>query len=211
MDTITCMEITKFVLDESHTGVLPEPLVRSAARSGLRLRYGLEAQESKHLYVIRAWDTSYALHDLTCSFSEEANLHIDSIVPGVLDYRMHVHLQCEPYTALASPLTEIVVWNLREGAQKAVVEALLTKLMGIVNTIPFGDGMYKAGWGHVTNDESKYVVMIGWTTLEAFFAAVQNSPAGRAVLDELDEFTVRHIRHVPLNQPRRGRIYEARL
>ena len=79
-----------------------------------------------------AWDTSKHLHDLTSHVTHEANTRIDSTISGKLAYRIHVHLECEPYTALNAPLTEVVVWKMREGASRAVVEQLLTKLMSIV-------------------------------------------------------------------------------
>lgn len=86
-----------------------------------------------------------------------------------LVYKFHVHLTCEPFTALDAPLTEFVVWDLKEGAEPATVTALLTKLMAVVNAIPREEGMHKAGWGSVIGDERKYVIMIGWDSMEVQF------------------------------------------
>jgi hypothetical protein len=93
---------------------------------------------------------------------------LDSTIPGKLAYRLHVHLECEPYTALNAPLTEIVVWKMLEGVSRGAVEQLLTKLMDIVDNIPVEQGKYKAGWGRVINDNSEwqFVVMIGWRDME---------------------------------------------
>jgi len=116
---------------------------------------------------------------------------------------------CEPFTALDAPLTEFVLWDLKEGAEPPVVRALLTRLMAVVDAIPRAEGMHRAGWGSVVGDDRKYFVVIGWDSMEAFQTAVANSPAGRAVLDQLAEHTVRQIRHVDLRQPEP--IVEARL
>lgn len=89
-----------------------------------------------------------------------------SAVPNALSYRIHVHLSCEPYTAIRAPLTEIVLWHLKEGVARETVEGLLTKLMKIVNEIPFDEGMFKAGWGPVLENDRQFVVMIGWSTME---------------------------------------------
>lgn len=143
---------------------------------------GLEVQEPRNLYFVRgesngplkrpnrlhhhsrsAWETSEQLHDLTDSFVKATH---PSGVPGELTYNVHVHLSCEPYTALEAPLTEIVLWTLREGASREKVEELLPALMRIVNAIPFSEGMYKAGWGPVSNNDGQFVVMIGWETME---------------------------------------------
>ena len=115
-----------------------------------------------------AWDTSKHLHDLTSHVTHEANTRIDSTISGKLAYRIHVHLECEPYTALNAPLTEVVVWKMREGASRAVVEQLLTKLMSIVTKIPMEEGKYKNGWGRIINEdkEKQFIVLIGWTDME---------------------------------------------
>ncbi|KAF7790289.1 hypothetical protein EIP86_001243 [Pleurotus ostreatoroseus] len=115
-----------------------------------------------------------------------------------LDYRIHVRFSAEPFTALSAPLTEIVLWTLRDDAPRQKVEELLTKLMGIVNNIPSSEGLYKADWGPVLDNERQFVVLIGWENMEAFQTAVKNSPDGRAVLDELDVLTSRQLRHVTL-------------
>lgn len=112
-----------------------------------------------------AWSTADPLHSLPPDFSGAPRGQLRNI-PGELKYNLHVHLHGEPYTALAAPLTEIVVWTLREGAPRRNVEELLTALMAVVNAIPFAEGMYKAGWGPVLNDARKFVVMIGWSTME---------------------------------------------
>ncbi|KAI0700938.1 hypothetical protein BC835DRAFT_322887 [Cytidiella melzeri] len=199
METVTCLEISKFVLDESDSGVLPTSL---ASWNDSSLRYGLECQDSRNLYLIRVQDTPKLLHRSGANITQDTNARKDPLIPGKLVYQIHVHLQCEPYTALGAPLTEIVTWRVRKGASRPVVEQLLTKLMGIVNKIPFEEGLYKAGWGRVINldPEIHFIVMIGWTTMEAFTTAVRNSPAGRAVLDELEVVTERQIRHMTLRQ-----------
>lgn len=115
-----------------------------------------------------AWDTPKHLHAQTSSLTQEANARIDPTIPGKMAYRIHVHLECEPYTALSAPLTEIVVWKMREGASRAVVEQLLTKLMAIVSKIPIEEGKYKNGWGRILNEdaERQFIVLIGWTDME---------------------------------------------
>ncbi|KAI0812446.1 hypothetical protein BC629DRAFT_938896 [Irpex lacteus] len=181
------------------------------------LRYGLETQDPQNLYLIRAWDTPKHLHAQTSSLTQEANARIDPTIPGKMAYRIHVHLECEPYTALSAPLTEIVVWKMREGASRAVVEQLLTKLMAIVSKIPVEEGKYKNGWGRILNEdaERQFIVLIGWTDMEAFVTAVSNSPDGRAVLAELEEVTERQIRHMPLqkvqSRPQMHQLLEAHL
>lgn len=158
------------------------------------LRYGLESQDAENLYLLRgefnlgvdkkysnaprpdvAWDTARSLHTLSANITHESDTRIYPTIPGKLAYRFHVHLKCEPYTALSAPLTEIVLWKMREGVKKETVEQLLTKLMSIVNKIPSKEGLYKAGWGRVMNDdpEWQFVVMIGWTDMEVkrFYAS----------------------------------------
>lgn len=83
-----------------------------------------------------------------------------------LDYRIHVRFSAEPFTALSAPLTEIVLWTLREDAPRPKVEELLTKLMEIVNNIPSSEGLYKADWGPVLDNERQFVVLIGWENME---------------------------------------------
>ena len=83
-----------------------------------------------------------------------------------MEYRIHAQFDIEPYTALSSPLTEIVLWTKKAGASREKVEELLTALMRIVNTIPASEGMYKAGWGPVMENEDQFVVLIGWKNME---------------------------------------------
>ena len=94
------------------------------------------------------------------------------------EYKIHIHLQCEPFTAIDAPLTEIVVWKLKEHAKKEVVEELLTGLMKIVNAIPRSEGMHKAGWGSVLEDERQYIVMIGWDTMEVCYTLARSVESG---------------------------------
>ena len=84
-------------------------------------------------------------------------------------YKIHIHLQCEPFSAIDAPLTEIVTWKLKEGAKREVVEELLTGLMKVVDAIPRSEGMHKAGWGTIQDEdpERQYVVWIGWDSMEA--------------------------------------------
>lgn len=111
-----------------------------------------------------AWDAT----------EDEHNPLLDAAAEGPVDmpqgctqeYKIHIHLQCEPFTAIDAPLTEIVLWKLKDRAKKEVVEELLTGLMKIVNAIPRSAGMHKAGWGSVPSNERQYVVMIGWDTME---------------------------------------------
>lgn len=146
------------------------------------------------------------------------------------EYSVHVHLSCEAYAALSAPLTEIVVWTLREGASRARVEELLAALVAVVSAIPFSKGMYGAGWGPVVDDERTFVVLIGWSSMEvrsqhhlprafarlishaqAFQLALQNSSDGKVLLMELDKFAERQLRHVVLRQSQERPLYEARL
>lgn len=110
-----------------------------------------------------AWDATEDEHNPLLDAAGDAPAAPEGCT---LEYRIHVHLQCEPRTALDAPLTEVVLWYLKPHATQAKVEELLTTLMGIVNKIPREEGMHRAGWGSVLGDPRQYVVMIGWDSME---------------------------------------------
>lgn len=198
-----CTEITKIVLKDAKIPAIPEPSAIPSTSQRAAICSGLEVQEPQNLYFVRAWDEAESEHGLAPNALAVDNETCE------LAYKIHVHLSVEPFTALSSPLTEIVLWNLKEGAKREKVEELLTALMSVVNAIPSSEGMYKAGWGPVLENDRQFVVMIGWENMEAFQTAVRNSPEGRALLDQLDEHTDRHLRHVVLQQAQMS--FEARL
>ncbi|GJE96731.1 hypothetical protein PsYK624_129370 [Phanerochaete sordida] len=211
-DVTHCLEITKYVVDDvarAAGALLPEPSAVPESAKYLRVSSGQEVQEPQYSYFVRAWDATEDEHNPLLDAADAADAAHDASTTTGVKWSHHVHLQCEPYTALDAPLTEFVYWNLKDGAEPAVVRALLTRLMAVVNAIPREEGMHKAGWGSVVGDETKYFVVIGWDTMEAFVTAVANSPAGRALLDDLAEHTVREVRHTVLNHPQA--VVEARL
>jgi hypothetical protein len=113
---------------------------------------------------VTAWDTTADEHSSIPDISPEASYERPQ--PCELEYKIHAYLTCEPYTALRAPVTEIVVWNLKENATSEKVKELLTALMKVVNNIPRSEGMHKAGWGSVLDNERQYVVIIGWDSME---------------------------------------------
>lgn len=145
---------------------------------------GPEVQEPQHHYYMRgkcqtwvrgsfihsygfcivAWDSTEEEHNPILDATPEVSVELPKGCSQ--EYKIHVHLQCEPFTAMDAPLTEVVLWKLKSHAEKAKVEELLTGLMEIVNKIPRSEGMHKAGWGSVVENERQYVVMIGWDTME---------------------------------------------
>ncbi|PSS32078.1 hypothetical protein PHLCEN_2v2154 [Hermanssonia centrifuga] len=193
-----CAEIAKFVVDRA--GPI-SPSTRNPIRSQGRRRScsGIEVQESQHLYLVNAWEAPEN-HTIAPASNVEGARGEHSVDASAsnLEYHIHVHFSEEPYTALSAPLTEIVLWTLKEGSPRAKVEELLTDLMTVVNGIPTSAGMHKAGWGPVLENEKQFVVLIGWENMEAFQTAVKNSPEGRAILDQLDQHTDRLLRHVIL-------------
>ncbi|KAJ3554926.1 hypothetical protein NM688_g2851 [Phlebia brevispora] len=207
-----CTAISKFVLcDEGQEASWPatppsplspvSPLSLDFKKSHSRAKScsGYEVQESKNMYLVDAWETPNPEDDILTLTAEPQDYDSPPSSPTAnLDYRIHVRFSVEPYTALSAPLTEIVLWTLRDGASRETVERLLTTLMRIVGSIPTSKGMYKAGWGPVLDNEQQFVVLIGWENMEAFQTAVKNSPEGRAVLNELDLHTTRQLRHVTL-------------
>lgn len=211
MSTVThCLEITKFELDDvarAAGAYLPEPSAVPSSAQYLRVCSGQEVQEPNYSYFVRAWDATEDEHNPL--LDEEDAAGPSTPASCLVKWSHHVHLTCEPYTALDAPLTEFVYWNLKEGADPATVRELLTRLMAVVNAIPREEGMHKAGWGSVVGDDTKYFVVIGWDNMEAFVTAVANSPAGRALLDDLAEHTVREVRHTDLHKPQA--TVEARL
>lgn len=212
MSTVHCVEVTKFAVSDTAKAagvMLPLPSLLPAASKTTRICSGWEAQDPQRYYNVRAWDATEAEHNPLLNASAEPTADLPQ--GYTLEYKIHVHLQCEPFTAIDAPLTEIVTWKLKEHAKREVVEELLTGLMKIVNTIPRSEGFHKAGWGSVLGDDSErqYIVWIGWDNMEAFTTAVANSPDGRAQLHKLAEHADRQIRHMTLQ--RIAATYEARL
>ena len=66
--------------------------------------------------------------------------------------------------ALDAPLTELAVWTLRAGADRAQFQDELERLHGLLRReVP---EMVDGGWGAAVEDERVFVVVLGWESVE---------------------------------------------
>lgn len=81
-----------------------------------------------------------------------------------IDYMIHATFSPnEPYDALSAPVTEIAIWTLKENADKQAFTETLEKLISLANSNPV---VTSGGWGPTAEDENKFVVLLGWPSLE---------------------------------------------
>lgn len=158
------------------------------------------------IVLAAAWDATEGEHN--------AALAVQKLSP---EYSVRIHMVHEPHTALSAPLTELVFWDLKEGAEPAKVEELLTKLSAAVNAIPRAEGLHRAGWGSVVGDKRKYAVINGWDSVDVRFSAVlrgeqetdraqawragpKKLKEGRAFMKQLMDHTTMQVQVVHLQQ-----------
>lgn len=79
-------------------------------------------------------------------------------------YIYHTYLELnEPYDALDAPFTEVLLYTLKDGADKAKFRETLNALIVHANT---WSATHKGGWGQIIEDESIFAVVLGWDNAE---------------------------------------------
>jgi hypothetical protein len=69
----------------------------------------------------------------------------------------------EPWAALDAPVSEIILFNLREGTDKKEFVDVLDEFIDKDVHTP---GVFSGGWGPIEEDERKFGVLLGWNQVE---------------------------------------------
>ncbi|GJE88292.1 hypothetical protein PsYK624_043750 [Phanerochaete sordida] len=141
---------------------------------------GLDIHEPTHLWLIVAWETIE--HHRTLMADKEKYPPLRAALQKAAKEMLameHVRFSGDFARALAAPVTELAVWTRKADADKAAFDAALGALVALLEgaAAKTDTDVCIAGAGAVVEDERKFVVGLGWPSLERFKAAVAAPPA----------------------------------
>ena len=67
---------------------------------------------------------------------------------------------------LNAPVTEIALITLKEGADREVFQASVSKLGEVVRGFGRAKGNWGGSWGFSADDQNKFYIVLGWDSLE---------------------------------------------
>ncbi|KAJ7784476.1 hypothetical protein B0H16DRAFT_1492642 [Mycena metata] len=133
--------------------------------------YGVQVEDVKKGYFISVWQ-SYEHHQKLVQQASYKSV-IEGLKPaaGGDSDRNHINVAADPITALTSPALEVVVFTLKEGSTAEQLTPLFEEL---------GKGLDAAVgshapcvWGQSIENRSKFLLVVGWDTVEAHWEAVK--------------------------------------
>ncbi|KAJ7259521.1 hypothetical protein B0H12DRAFT_1232001 [Mycena haematopus] len=145
--------------------------------------YGLQVEDPKTGYFVSVWE-SYELHQKLVKDPSYASI-IETLRPAVAGNfeRHHINVTSDPITALSAPAVEFVVFTLKAGESDEKLSSLLEEL---------GKGADAAtgahppcAWGQSVEDKNKYLLIIGWDTVEAHWEAVKEGTSLHAIVGKI--------------------------
>lgn len=82
-------------------------------------------------------------------------------------YLYHVNYSAEIYTALDAPVTEFAIWTINQGTPREQFKACLGEIIARADADPtLKDEVFRGSWGAIVEDERKFMVTLGWHSLE---------------------------------------------
>jgi len=147
--------------------------------------YGVQVEDPKTGYFISVWE-SYEHHQKLIGEPSYASL-IEGLKPAVSGKleRNHITVAGDVNSALSSPAVELVVLTLKAEGSADKFESLMGDLAKGLDT--------SAGehppcvWGQSVEDKNKYLLVVGWDTVEAHWEAVKAGTPLQKVVGAIQE------------------------
>ncbi|GBE82669.1 hypothetical protein BKA93DRAFT_822942 [Sparassis latifolia] len=165
----------------------------------VKVYYGLQFEEEKHVYVCNVWER----------LDDHRRLQADAVAYPLLGKAcaqfmaggsriVHIYPTSEPYGALAAPATELAYVTVKPGQSKEKVDEYGAALMALMNGLPESYGVRTAVWGQTEENPNTIAFVIGWTSVEAHFNTVKTHPEAIRLLTELREIADITLSHAEL-------------
>ncbi|GJE88293.1 hypothetical protein PsYK624_043760 [Phanerochaete sordida] len=146
---------------------------------------GLDVEDSTYLWLIVAWE-SVEHHRALIDDKEQYPILLASLhtVAKEIVFMHHAIFSGDFTKALGAPATEFAIWTLKEGVDRAEFQAGLAELTQLIERDAAGE-VFEGGWGAILEDERKFIVGLGWHSMERFKAAIAAAPEVRAKVGAL--------------------------
>ncbi|EKM51873.1 uncharacterized protein PHACADRAFT_150667 [Phanerochaete carnosa HHB-10118-sp] len=192
-------EIAKLVASDAYRAdptVVNEALEILAKTPGfIAAWHGLEIQDPQYLYAVILWES--VEHHRALIADQVAYPAIGEKMRKVSNGRVwlyHVHFNAEVDKALNAPTTELALMTVKDSVETSqYLETAKTIVPQIYSTLP--NEVFEGGWGPTVENDRKFMICLGWHSVERFFAAFKGAPelfARITALKELSEVDLRH-------------------
>ncbi|KAJ7016659.1 hypothetical protein C8F04DRAFT_503802 [Mycena alexandri] len=160
--------------------------------------YGVQVEDVKKGYFISVWE-SYEHHQKLTQQASYKNI-IEVLKPAAAGgfERDHINVAVDPNTALTSPAVEVVAFTLKEGSAAEQLTPLFEEL---------GKGLDAAVgshapcvWGQSIEDKSKFLLVVGWDTVEAHWEAVKEGTSLHKTIQQIAALADLSIGHTHAKQ-----------
>ncbi|KAI0089728.1 hypothetical protein BDY19DRAFT_992700 [Irpex rosettiformis] len=182
---------------ESVQGVLD---ILNVTEGHIASYFGTEVQDPNTWYAIILWETVAHHQALIDNKTVYPDL-IKSITQGAekIEFVQHTVLStAAPEKALEAPVTEVVLWTVKEGADKEEVKRLVGELVERVLATDAVKG--RGGFGSIVEDENKVAVILGWDGYEEFVQAVASTPWVGELVGKIKTLADLDLKHVVLTK-----------
>ncbi|KAF7346426.1 hypothetical protein MSAN_01870500 [Mycena sanguinolenta] len=154
--------------------------------------YGLQIEDKKTGYFVSVWD-SYEAHQKVIKDPNYAGI-IEALKPAVSGpfERHHINVSSDPTAALTAPAVEFVVFTLKDGAADKLTP-LMEELGAGADTA--AGAHPPCAWGQSVEDKNKFLLVIGWDTVQAHWDAVKEGTALHGIVVKIKEFADLWIGH----------------
>jgi len=181
--------------------VKPALDILTASKGIIKVYYGLQTEDRKHVYVYNVWE----------DLQDHKNLQADPVVYPELGKQcakfgtrnadvIHIQPTSEPYKALSSPATELAYITVKPGQSKEKVESKVAELVNAASSLPEKWGGLAAVWGPTVEKSDTIGLIIGWTSVEAHWTAVKSVPELIKLLGEIREIADISLTHAELTE-----------
>ncbi|KAJ6568821.1 hypothetical protein B0H19DRAFT_1256529 [Mycena capillaripes] len=159
--------------------------------------HGLQIDDGKTGYFYSVWESASPYNEFVKSPAHSEFL--DALKPaasGQLE-RHYVEVDtAKPHVPLAAPVTETVLFTLKDGVQPADTFDLYGKLArGLDAAAGAHPPCY---WAPSENSKTHILVHVGWDTVDAHWTAVKEGTELHAVIQDLLKVADFHLGHVSL-------------
>ncbi|KAF7365131.1 hypothetical protein MVEN_00384400 [Mycena venus] len=154
--------------------------------------YGLQIEDKKTGYFVSVWE-SYELREKMAKDPSYAGV-IEQLKPAVAGpfTRDHINTTTDGLTALSAPVVEFVTATLKAGASAEKVSSLVEEF---IKGLDGSAGSHApAVWGQSVENKDKFLLIVGWDSLEAHQAVVKANAFSSTVsaIQELADISIGH-------------------
>ncbi|KAJ7302952.1 hypothetical protein DFH08DRAFT_722458 [Mycena albidolilacea] len=125
--------------------------------------YGLQVEDKKIGYFISVWESSEHRQKLVKASYADITEKLKPAVGGQFE-TVHANVSCDPNAALSSPVVAVGILTLKAGGSADKLRSLLEELGERADTVT--GARPPCIRGQSIEDKSKFLVAIGWDSLE---------------------------------------------